>query len=312
MSMLDEVSTGVVQVPDLMLVYGPEGVGKTTFASKAPKPIILDLEKGSKRIAGVSRYDKAENYDHATQFIADMIADPKGFQTLVIDSTSELERMIWKKACQDNGWTSIEDPGFGKGYVVVMNYWINVLAGVKQLQAKHGTNVIFIGHSEMKTFSDPKTNANYDRYQIKLDKRAYALFRERMDFVGFADFVTYTKGKDSDRRQKAFGDGTRKLYTERRPAFDAKNRLGLPLEIPFEYAEYAIAAHENEAIRATRIRGLINELLLTFSDEALKKTVSEFVAKCGDNTTDLTLALERLRSKKEEEKANGLPAVAGN
>lgn len=293
-------------MPDLIFVYGPEGVGKTTWASQAIKPYILDLEKGSRRIPGVQRYDKAETLRDAEQFLADFIKDPKGYQTLVVDSTSELERMIWKQACIDNNWVTIEDPGYGKGYVVVMGYWENFFAGIQKLQRTHSTNVIFIGHSEMKNFTDPKTNSSYDRYQAKLDKRAYALFRERMDFIGFADYVTHTKGKESDRKHKAFSDGTRKLYTERRPAFDAKNRLGLPLEMDFDYSVYAAYAHADEASKAKTLRDVIVDIVKQFKDEKLPALVADTVKKAGDNVTDLTLIKERLLAKLEKESSNGL------
>jgi len=292
-----------------MLIYGPEGVGKTTFASKAPDAIFLDLEKGSGKIANVKRYDGAKTYLEVTEFLHELMTTKHGYKTLVIDSVSELERMIWKQGCIDNSWISVEDPGFGKGYVIMLKYWENIVAGLVKLQSM-GMNVILIGHADVKTFTDPTNNASYDRYQIKVDKRANALFRERLDFIGFANFVTYVKGKESAAKQKAFADGTRKLFTERRPAWDAKNRLGLPLEIPFEYAVYSAAANAEPADKAKIIRANIDELLKETQDEVLKQKVLETVAKAGDNTSDLSLIQERLRTKFEEEKSNGLQQLA--
>jgi len=305
MGKLDQVTTGIVKSPDLMLIYGPEGVGKSTFASKAPKAIFLDIEKGSGKIANVNRYDQAKTYLEVTEFLHELMTVKHDYKTLVIDSTSELERMIWKHGCLQNNWISVEDPGYGKGYVIMLQYWENILAGLVKLQSM-GMNIILIGHADVKTFTDPTNNASYDRYQLKVDKKANALLRERLDFIGFANFVTYVKGKESAMKQKAFADGTRKLFTERRPAWDAKNRLGLPLEIPFEYDVYAAAANAEPADKAKIIRSSIEELLKETQDEELKKKVLETVAKAADNTSDLSLILERLRTKFEEEKNNGL------
>lgn len=306
MNTLDLITDAPVAIPDLMLIYGPEGVGKTTFGSKAPKPVYLDLEKGARRIKGLARYDKVTNYSDVLKFISDLTEKPNTYQTLVIDSVSELERILWSQMCLDEGVNNIEQigGGFNKGYVIALKYWEQFKKAVTKLQDVRNMNVILVGHAETKTFQDPVTNSSYDRHQLKLDKRASAFLREWVDFMGFANYVTHTKGKENALKQKAYGDGTRKLYTERRPAWDAKNRIGLPLAMEFEYQAYAEAANSDPAIKAQQVRDNINEMLSDSPDEKFKALVLDTVAKARDNVTDLMLIQEKVRARLNKEEAD--------
>lgn len=299
MALKDRITTETVKVPDLMIVYGPEGVGKTTFGSKAPLPVFLDLEKGARRIKGLARDDKTNTFNGVLSFIHDLTVDPHEHKTVAIDSISELERLIWNQLCLDEGVSNVEQVGggFNKGYTVALKYWDQIKRAVNKLQDTRNMNVILIGHSDTKTFNDPITNSSYDRHQLKCDKKAAAFLREWVDFMGFANFVTYTKGKENALKQKAYGDGTRKFYTERRPAWDAKNRLCLPLEMEFDYVAYAEASGADSVQKAQTIRENINEILKDSVDEDLKKKVAETIAKAKDNTTDLMLIQERVRTR---------------
>lgn len=309
MNSLDFITDVPATIPDLMIIYGPEGVGKSTFGSKAPKPICLDLENGTKRIQGLLRYSRAKTFGDALQFINDLHdnTDPKkDFSHLIIDTVSELERMIWTQLCLDEGVSNIEQVGggFNKGYVIALKYWENLKRALIKLQDKKNMGIILIGHSETKSFADPITMGSYDRHSLKLDKKAAGLLREWVDFVGFANFVTHTKGKENALKQKAFGDGTVKLYTQRRPAYDAKNRLGLPLMIDFEYSVYSEAANSTPAAKAQTIRENIDEMLKDSVDEELKAKAKEIVAKAKDNTTDLMLIQERVRARVNKKEAD--------
>lgn len=298
MSTLSLIQTGILQVPDLMLIYGPDGVGKSTFGSKAPKPVFIGPEKGTARLS-VSRFPSPKTLREVFQFLNDLTVERHDYQTLIFDSVDWLEPLIWDQVCMEEGVANIEQVGggFGKGYIVAMRYWQQFKNALNRLQETKQMNVILIGHCEVKAFTDPTTNSAYDRYQLKLDKRASALLREWVDFVGFANFKTFTKGKETAAKHKAYGDGTRKIFTERRPSFDAKNRLGLPLEMEFEYEEYRRYADADPLGKAGQLIENIEELLKSTSDEAFKEIVRATVARANNNATDLMLIQERLRAK---------------
>lgn len=312
MSSLDQISEGIQKIPDLMILFGPDGIGKSTFASTAPNPIFLDLEKSSRRLS-VKRYDKAKTFRDAVSFIDDLTKEKHEFKTLVIDSLSELERLIWDHVCFMEGVGNIEQVGggFSKGYTVALKPWSEFRSAVTRLQDTKGMNVIMTAHAEVKTFTDPATNSAYDRYQIKLQKHAAAFVREWVDFVGFANFNTHTKGKENAAKHKAYGDGVRILYTERRPAWDAKNRLTLPLQMELDYAKYSEAANASSEIKAAQARENIEVMLKDLQDEAVKKTIREFVVLAKDNVSDLIRIQEKVRSRLQKEGENGI-ATTGN
>jgi hypothetical protein len=298
------ITSGVERVPDLMVIYGVEGVGKTTFASKASKALFLDLEGGSKRVPGVKRV--GSDFTALSQvwlFLNWFYESDHGFETLVIDSLSEFERMAHAQTCQEEGVAHIEDVGggFNKGYTVALKQWSLLREGIKRIQQKRGSNVIFIGHADVRTFTDPTTNSSYDRYQLKLGKPAGAFMREWVDFIGFSNFQTWTKGKENAAKHKAFGSEKRRLFTERRPAWDAKNRLGLPLEMEFSYEAYSKAAHASDQEKAAVLRANVDELIKQVKDPAKAQAMRDFVAKAGDNPTDLAMIQERVRARLDEQ-----------
>jgi hypothetical protein len=295
------VTSGVQKVPDLMAIYGVEGVGKTTFASKAAKPLFADIEGGSKRVE-TKRISDFKDVQDFWNFLNWFYVTDHGYSTLVIDSLSEFERFAWQQTCLDEGCESIEHVGggFSKGYTVALKQWQILKDSIKKIQTARGTNIILIGHAEIKTFTDPATNSAYDRYSLKLHKHAAAFIREWVDFIGFANYQTWTKGTDKQAKHKAFGTEKRRLYTERRPAWDAKNRLGLPLEMDFDYQTYALAAHADPETKAQRIRDAITQMLTQTTDADLKKKVLDTVAKAGTNSTDLAMIQERLSARLTE------------
>ena len=52
------ITRGVVPCAQKVVVYGVEGIGKTTFASKFPDPLFIDVEGGTKHL-DVARVDPA-------------------------------------------------------------------------------------------------------------------------------------------------------------------------------------------------------------------------------------------------------------
>ncbi len=240
MKLLEQVQWGVVSAPRRMEIYGVGGVGKSTFASMAPSPIFIPTEDG---LAGIDchRFPLATSVADVVAALAELYTEPHEYQTVVIDSLDWLQTLVFARVCKERGVESIEDIPYGKGYVFALTPWREVLAGLDALRNERGMGVILIAHAQIERFADPRMDT-YDRYSPRLQKLASALIQEWCDEVLFATYKVHTKTTTEafDRKRvQAIGKGERILCTTERPAHVAKNRLGLPDEIPLDYRIYA-------------------------------------------------------------------------
>lgn len=216
-----EIKTGKMSEPFTCLIYGISGIGKTTLASKAPNPIILDCEEGSSRLE-VARVSVTKNAD---LFPAMTWAAKQEYQTVVIDSTTAIQKMLIEIVLRDNKWPNLQKPGFGKGDAAVVECWQRILNGVKYIKAS-GKNCILIGHARTKTFQDPMLEA-YDRYEPDVLRHAISPIAAALDAVFFYRYRTHVRESDDEKRFIAIGGDDRELYTQEQPAFIAKNRYNL-------------------------------------------------------------------------------------
>lgn len=231
--------------PPIMTVYGVHGIGKTTFAAQAPSPVFVQTEDGLGTLA-CPHFPLAATFEDAIGALAALYTEPHDFKTCVIDSVDWLEALIWAKACRDNGWASIEDAGYGKGYVAALNLWRQYIDGLNALRDDKGMTVIQIAHTDIKRFDSPEHDP-YDRYTIKLHARAAALVQEHSDIVLFANYRISTVKADvgfNKKVSRAVGSGERVIHTTERPAFLAKNRYGLPDTLPLDWQAFAQAMPE--------------------------------------------------------------------
>jgi hypothetical protein len=131
--------------------------------------------------------------------------------------------------------------GYGKGYVIAVDLWREVLAGLAALRNDRGMMIVLIAHSKIETFKNPEGD-DFDRFQPRLHRAACAVIMEWCDEVLFACYQTYTKATQEGFGRtiaKGIGSGSRILRTTERPAHVAKNRLALPEELSFTWDAYA-------------------------------------------------------------------------
>ncbi|MCO7178943.1 ATP-binding protein [Streptococcus gallolyticus] len=222
-----------------VVVYGPEGIGKSTFAAQFPEPLFIDTE-GSTDNMDVSRLDKPSSYTMLKNEIAWVKANPTVCKTLVIDTIDWAESLVIADVCAQHGKKGIEDFGWGNGYTYTkeeMGRLLNQLGELVDL----GINVVLTAHAQMRKFEQPDEMGSYDRWELKLGKKTSSqtapLVKEWADMVLFANYKTVVMTADNGKK-KATG-GQRVLYTQHHPAWDAKNRHGLPEGMPFDYAGIA-------------------------------------------------------------------------
>jgi hypothetical protein len=228
--------------PPRILIHGVAGVGKTTFAAEANNPVFVQTEDGLGTIPAAN-FPLARTFEEVLESLASLYTEDHDFKTVVIDSVDWLEPLVWGKACRDNGWGSIEDAGYGKGYVAALSLWRQYIDGLNALRDDRGMTVVQIAHTDIKRFDSPEHDP-YDRYVIKLHTRAAALMQEHSDIVLFANYRISTVKADvgfNKKVNRAMGSGERVIHTAERPAFLAKNRYGLPETLPLDWQSFAQA-----------------------------------------------------------------------
>jgi hypothetical protein len=242
MSLLQTIHQGKKHSPPRIVLYGTEGIGKSTTAAQAPNPIFIPTEDGLDQITCDS-FPLAENLNDVLNALSALRQDKHDYQSVVIDSLDWLERLIWDELCQQYGVNSIEkvDGGYARGYTHALTHWRRVLNDLNDLRNNLGMCVILLAHAKVEKFEDPEHSA-YDRYSPRLHKHANALITEWADAVLFATRMIITKTEDAGfnrSRTTAAGlgkdGGERILRCVGSPACVAKNRYDLPAELPLSW-----------------------------------------------------------------------------
>lgn len=255
MNLLEQVQRGKANAPRRALLYGTHGIGKSTFGSMAEQPVFIQTEDG---LGGIEceRFPLAQAYGDVISALAALYSETHEYRTVVLDSLDWLERLIWAKVCQDRGVESIEDIGYGKGYVFALTHWREILQGLDALRNDRGITIILIAHAQIEKFANPETDT-YDRYSPRLHKQASAMVQEWVDEVLFATYSVHTKATDEGfgrKRVQGVGTGERIIRTTERPAHVAKNRLRLPEQFPLDWRIYGAFAKGDESAAVAVLR----------------------------------------------------------
>lgn len=243
MSLLKQVKKGPQIRPHFISLYGVGGVGKSTFGASAPNPIFLGTDDGIATM-DVASFPVPKTWQDVKASIQDLLMENHEFETLVIDTINGLEPLLSAHICKEAKVQSIEDVdgGFGKGYVRMEEEWVEFFKTLKRLRMK--MHVILLGHAKVKTIEDPYENERFDRYLLKMHERGAALVHESVDCNFFANFRTVSSKEKGARKAKMRGDGTRRIFTEERPAFLAKSRFDLPFEMDLSWDAFIAGVAE--------------------------------------------------------------------
>lgn len=232
------ITKGIISKPVKVCVYGVEGIGKTTFASRFPEPLFFDLDKGSAQL-DVSRVTDITSWPLLMSNIKEVYDNPTICKTLVIDTADAAERMCIDYICGKFNKKGIEDFGYGAGYTYLVEEFARFLV---QLDAciGQGINVVVLAHAVLKTVTLPEEMGTYDHWELKLSSKTTnkvaPLVKEWADLLLFANYKTILI--EDGTRKKAAG-GKRIMYTTHTTFADAKNRFSLAEELPFDYNEIA-------------------------------------------------------------------------
>ena len=243
-----EIFSGVIPSAKKVVLYGPEGIGKSTFASRFPQPLFVDTE-GSTTNLDVHRLPKPTSWEMLCQEVEYILQNPTLCRTLVIDTIDWAETLCIQSLCAKHGVNGIEGFGWGKGYTYLkeeMGRLLNRLSALKDA----GVNVLLTAHAQIRKFEQPDELGAYDRWELKLGKQTCPIVKEWADLLLFANYKTVTVAVDKEGNKHKAQGGRRVMYTSHHPCWDAKNRFGLPEECPFDYSVIAPIVEQSAQVPA--------------------------------------------------------------
>lgn len=304
---LESVTSGVQKTPARVLIYGSEGIGKSTFAAGAPNPIWIGADNGTQHL-NVKRFAEPQTWADVLDAVAILTTEKHDFQTVVFDPMKWIEdKLLVPHVCAANGWASIEEPGFGKGYSALDGQWLALVKALETMSRAKPMNVVFIAHQEVKAFRPPDLEG-YDRYQVTMSKGGAALLRQWCDYVLFAREQEWVDiGKDKKVRGRS--NGVRVFHSNKTAAFDAKARPALDTDpLPLSWESFAEAREKSDpahrAARVVELKAAIAEKLAMLDADAkakgeafLAKLAPDAVEKAEEALNRITIKVQEMKQK---------------
>lgn len=232
-----QITRGKIKSAKKVVCYGPEGIGKSTFAARFPNAVFIDTE-GSTKDMDVARLPRPSSWEYLLQEIQYVKGTPGICKTLVIDTVDWAEQLCVEYICNKHQKDGIESFGYGTGYVYTKEEFGRFLNRLEDL-VETGVNVVLTAHAHIKKFEQPDEMGAYDRWELKLGKKTSSqtapLVKEWADMLLFVNYKTYSIAVDDKGKKHKGQGGKRIMYTSHHPCWDAKNRYELPDECEFDY-----------------------------------------------------------------------------
>lgn len=251
-----EIITGKKKRPRRILLYGPHGIGKSTWASQAPRPLFLSTEDGLDDI-GVDRTPLIVTFDAFKEAI--FMAASSDYHTIVIDTVDWLERLIWRHVAARKGVECIDDIPYYRGYNLAIQHWVDIIDCLERLRQEGGKGIVLLAHSASGKV-EPPDGESYTRHEPDLHKNVAPILMEWADEVLFAGYRVDAIRKDEgfDRKRYIAIGGDRVVYTCEQPTHLAKRRIAMPDEIALDWNAYAKCVQESYTeTKAGNIDGIV-------------------------------------------------------
>ncbi|HIB3811479.1 TPA: ATP-binding protein [Enterococcus faecium] len=245
------ITKGIIAKAQKVVIYGPEGIGKSSLASQFPDPLFIDTE-GSTSNMDVARMDKPTSWTILLSQV-DFVKQTMPCKTLIIDTVDWAERLCIEFITTRANKDSITKFGYGEGFIQLeeeFGRFLNKLSDLTEL----GINVVLTAHAKINKFEQPDEMGAYDRWELKLGNKTTAktapLTKEWADMVLFCNYKTLSVATDDKGKKFKGQGGKRVIYTTHHPAWDAKNRFGLPEELDMSFAGIAHIFATQQATQA--------------------------------------------------------------
>jgi hypothetical protein len=308
-----QITRGKIKRAQKVVIYGPEGIGKSTFASHFPETLFIDTE-GSTSNMDVARTPKATSWTMLRQQIDEIKID-KLCKTLVIDTIDWAEQMCVEHILAKHQKSGIEDFGYGNGYVYVKEEFGRFLNQLQEV-IDSGINVVLTAHAQMRKFEQPDEMGAYDRYELKLGKKTSSqtspLVKEWADALLFCNYKTYSVAVDDKGKKHKAQGGKRVMYTSHHPCWDAKNRWELPEEVPFDYSVITEFIPSGIGTSSTQTNTTVSQQTegkKTAEQAASKELRGNTVKQSEQVKTSSALSTEDTKTNKESDVSNNLSNI---
>lgn len=288
----------VTDSPVRLLVYGVEGIGKSTLAGGAPSPVFLGPEDGTFHL-DVARFPEPRDWQDIMDAVTALLGDGHEYKTLAIDTLDWIEPLIWSQLVRKANKpeiTNIEDFGYGKGYTKALDTWRELLSLLERVRKEKRMHVILLAHSQVKTWKNPEGD-DFDRYTLKIHDKAAGLCKEWCDAVLFTNHETYADKDSRTKRVKGVSTGARLLYTQRTAAYDAKNRYDLPDTLPLNWEELWSAIQAHQPAEPGALVAAIEEKLTRINNAQLSDKVHKRIVGHEDDASLLAQLNDWLNGK---------------
>lgn len=234
-----QITRGIIPKAQKIVLYGPEGIGKSTFAAAFPRAVFIDTE-GSTAGMDVARLPDPQSWPQLLEEVRYIRDNPQNAGTLALDTADWAEKLAVQYLCDKSQKHGIEDWGYGKGYTYLSETFGELLHLLQEV-VDRGVHVIITAHAKINKFEQPDEMGAYDRWELKLTKLVAPMVKEWADMVLFANYKTLSVAVDDKGKKRKAQGGQRVLYTTHHPCWDGKNRHNLPDELPFTFDSIAAA-----------------------------------------------------------------------
>jgi energy-coupling factor transporter ATP-binding protein EcfA2 len=209
-----QITSGIVEGAQKVVIHGPEGIGKSSLAAMFPKGLFIDTEGSTKKL-NVRRMPKPSSWMMLMSHIDYIKRNPHECDTLIIDTIDWAEDLCISNTCSSRGKEGVEDFGYGKGYVYLEEDFGRLLNALTDLVEINNINTVLLAHSLPKKFDLPDEMGSYDRYELKLEKKTAPLVKEWADMILFINYKTFVVNSQSDGKGKNKAQGSKRvIYTQ--------------------------------------------------------------------------------------------------
>ena len=267
-----KISNGRIPRAQKVVLYGSEGIGKSTLAAMFPNPLFIDTEGGTAHM-DVRRIDKPGTWTELMDILNEVAITPDVCGSLIIDTADWAEQLAVSYVCAKYKKAGIEDFGYGKGHTYLAEEFAPFFRALDRIVGA-GIHVVVTAHAKMRKFEQPDEMGAYDRWEMKLSKQVAPLFKEWCDMLLFLNYQTYVVTTEN-KSTKAQG-GKRVMYTSHHPCWDAKNRHGLEEVLDLDYEQIAHIFEKGDAKPKERALVKLRQLMEQeeITDEELRRVVA--------------------------------------